>query len=358
MRPVDPAGQAILDSDHLPIAFGVRIARRDGKIFRMIAHDQDTPAIDIGFGSEVYKAMIGPDVSAMQSTSTFQADNLELFGFVDALGVSEADVRDGRFDGADVRIFYVFWSDYTIPAVEYNRYTIGDGSTLDLAYQLELRSLLDYLNNKLFLNQNIWCDTGFMGIRCGVVEDPPIWQPSTAYANANPRNAGKRDHVKPTVYNDRFFRLSTAGTSGASEPAWNLTINGTTADGSCVWITEYARLIQTTIASVTDRKKFTIAAATDKQDNLLKQGLVRATSGNNAGSKPLEIDSWTLATKEIILVEAFGRDPQVGDAVDITLACTKTIDSGALNCKGYGNIERYRGWLRMPGDHKLLNPSV
>ena len=357
MRAVDPAGQAILESGRIPIAFGARITRRDGQIFRMLSFDQDL-TLDVGFGPELYRGIIGPDISAMENTADFKADNLEISGFLYSLGVTEADIRDGRFDGADIRIFYVFWENLTISAVKYNRYTIGDGSTLELGYQMELRSLVDYLNARLYTNESIWCNTTFMSPRCGVVRDPSVWQPSMGYANANPRNAGKRDHVKPSVFNDRYFRLKTAGTSGATEPAWNLTIGGDTADGSCVWTTERARLVPATIATVIDRRTFTIDPVTDAPDGLLVQGLVKATSGLNDGSSSKEIDQWTLSTNQVELVEGFTQDPQIGDTIEITLSCSKTIDQATLNCQFYANIERMVAWPHKPGDHALLNPGV
>ena len=301
--------------------------------------------------------MIGPDFSAMQNSADFKADNLEISGFLSDLGITQDDIRDRRFDQADVRIFYVFWSDYTIPAVEYNRYTIGDGSSLEAGYNLELRSLLDYLNTRSYRTENVWCDTTFMGERCGVVLDPVPWAASTAYL-AHPRNAGKRDHVSPTVYNDRVFRCSVAGTSGGTEPAWNLTIDGTTGDGSCTWITERARLIPATIASVTDRRTFTIDPVTDAPDDLLNQGLVKAITGDNAGSRSREILDWTLSTNQVVMSEAFTKDPQIGDQLELSLPCTKGSDLSPLNCKTYANIERYVGWLHKPGDHVLLNPGA
>ena len=41
--------------------------------------------------------------------------------------------------------------------------------------------------------------------------------------------------VKPTVPNSRIFTSSGAGTTGATEPIWNTTLGGTTADGSVTW---------------------------------------------------------------------------------------------------------------------------
>jgi len=57
------------------------------------------------------------------------------------------------------------------------------------------------------------------------------WAGSTAYGVGDLR----RQLATPANQNKRVFRCTTAGTSGASEPAWNLAAGATTTDGSCVW---------------------------------------------------------------------------------------------------------------------------
>lgn len=43
------------------------------------------------------------------------------------------------------------------------------------------------------------------------------------------------DTILPAVPNGRIYRCTTAGTTGAGEPAWTTTNGGTTADGTAVW---------------------------------------------------------------------------------------------------------------------------
>jgi hypothetical protein len=57
------------------------------------------------------------------------------------------------------------------------------------------------------------------------------WAASTVYALGQ----YVRQSAAVTVGNERVFKCTTAGTSGASEPAWNLTGGATTADGTVVW---------------------------------------------------------------------------------------------------------------------------
>lgn len=56
------------------------------------------------------------------------------------------------------------------------------------------------------------------------------WAASTAYSVGDLRR-----QTAPTGTNHRVFRCTTAGTSGGSEPTWNLTKGSTTNDNTAVW---------------------------------------------------------------------------------------------------------------------------
>lgn len=56
------------------------------------------------------------------------------------------------------------------------------------------------------------------------------WAASTAYSVGDIRR-----QTAPTGTNHRVFRCTTAGTSGGSEPTWNLTKGSTTNDNTAVW---------------------------------------------------------------------------------------------------------------------------
>ena len=59
------------------------------------------------------------------------------------------------------------------------------------------------------------------------LDDPGAWAASTAY------NAG--DFRRPTTPNGYRYEVVTAGTSGASEPAWPTTVGATVTDGGVTW---------------------------------------------------------------------------------------------------------------------------
>lgn len=54
-----------------------------------------------------------------------------------------------------------------------------------------------------------------------------LWAASTIYALP--------DYVVPTVHNGRVYKVTTAGTSGATQPVWPVTDGGTVVDGTVTW---------------------------------------------------------------------------------------------------------------------------
>lgn len=62
-----------------------------------------------------------------------------------------------------------------------------------------------------------------------VFENSEEWTASTA--------AAVGDIVRPTTANTRLFRCSVAGTTGATEPTWNTTLEGDTVDNTATWVT-------------------------------------------------------------------------------------------------------------------------
>lgn len=68
----------------------------------------------------------------------------------------------------------------------------------------------------------------------------PTWAASTAYYNTFDSAVSvynTRQNIQPTTsgFTGMFYRCTTSGTSGTSEPVWGSVINGTTADSGVIW---------------------------------------------------------------------------------------------------------------------------
>ena len=72
--------------------------------------------------------------------------------------------------------------------------------------------------------------TGTYRIKSWIKTCDPTWSASTAYAI--------NDRVKPTTNNGYYYIAQTAGTSGATEPAWPATVTDetTVTDGTVTWV--------------------------------------------------------------------------------------------------------------------------
>ena len=140
-----------------------------------------------------------------------------------------------------------------------------------------------------------------------------------AALTANSLGDLRRQLAAPGVGNERVFRCTTAGTTGAAEPAWTLTKGATTADGSAVW-TEvtgnsaygwtacHARLANATSSSW--------AAAGDTVY------IASASQETQAAAMTITSSGSQTAPLQIICVNAAGSVPPV--AADVTTGATVT----------------------------------
>lgn len=271
-----------------------------------------------GNGFRTYADISGFTRSSITNTDTLAVDNLDVIGFLDPDVFDRNDIIAGVYDGATVRMFLVNFNDLTQGVVKFRRATIGNVSMFEGRFEAELRGMLQRYTQEIVGVATVLCraDLGDLpgfspSIRgCKVQVDPPFWAPSTAYTERPPRDAGLGSVVKPLDYNDRYFEVKVGGggTSGGSEPSWNLTIDGETTDGGVTWITKQALTVIATIDVVTNRGKFTIIYTGDAPDALLKGGLLFIKTGKNAKLFPLDVKTWDLTGKEIVLYLPAGFD--------------------------------------------------
>ncbi len=357
-----------------------KVVRNDGAIRTGTEHDLPI-FIDLadGDGLLTYAPEVGVTRTAISSTGTFSTDNVDIEGFLDPAVFTTDDIEAGRYDLADVRIFQVNWADASMGIIRHRRANIGDIHESESGFRAELRGLLEkYATEIVGLYQptcraDLGDQPGFSPSihGCKVRVDPPFWAPTTAYTVRPVRDAGLGSVVKPLVFNDRHFKCTTAGTSGATEPSWNLTIGGTTSDGGAVWTAEQALTIEVGVDTVTDRGEFTVVYSGDAPDALLGNGLAQFTTGANALIN-MEIRSWDLSTRTVILelpvpfniISAAESNLlledgsgilllesgdelllESGDILLLRAGCAKDRDA----CKSFDNIFNTRAELHVPG---------
>lgn len=138
------------------------VTRTDGERHGFTDHDGD-----LSFDGHVFRASTGLSAGALQQTTGLSVDNSEAVGALSDASVSEADLAEGRFDGAEVQSWLVNWADVTQRMVEF-RGNFGEVTRKAGAFRVELRGLTERLNQVQGRVYQAGCGAVLGDGRCGI----------------------------------------------------------------------------------------------------------------------------------------------------------------------------------------------
>lgn len=330
-------------------AFGFKVYRTDGEIFGFTDATRDKTVNGL-----LLKANTGFIRTAIQQTASAAVDNLEVKGGLNSAGLTADDIEAGIWDDAAIEIFRYDWNNPSLGIDKIGKVFIGKTTRGAIEFNAELRGLMQTLQQSMGRLIGPGCDANYGDSRCRVRIDPPAWTATTNYTVRVSGRAETGSVVKPTTPNNRYFKCTTAGQSGGSEPAWNTTIGGTTNDGTVVWTTIQASRVYGSITAVTDPRDFNDAARAEA-DHAFSNGTIKMTSGANLGITK-EILTWTNSTKRFLLYEPFPRTIAVADTYEAVLGCRKAWD---LDCRDkHDNVVNHQGYPFVPGTLELVTGGV
>lgn len=344
-----------LDLDVTTLATCWELIRRDGVTLRFTDHDRDL-TVD-GF---VYQAFGGYSRSALKTDEKLSVDNVDVSGFLDAMGITEEGVRSGKYDRAEVRMFVVNWEDTTMGGVKLRRGWLGQVSTSRTGlFKSELRGMTGVFQQQLLELYGPECRADLGDHRCRVPINPSLVERNTAYA------VGEYVCVETDTMalgyakrENRIYRCTTAGTTDAmTEPTYDTGVGNTTADGTAVFTAEEAWTRDAVITEVTNRLQFRIDVDESRAvDDWFNYGSVIFESGQNEGAV-CEIKDWTAATMmedgELFLFVPASFVPQVGDRIRLYKGCNFSRES----CIAFANILNFRGEPYMTGNDYVFSSA-
>lgn len=347
------------------LAYLLRVALPNGTIKAFTDHDAPIP-FDDGLGAQTYTPDDGASSSAIASLFDPSVDELEITTFIQTGGIEYDDLISGQYDGAEIRAYLINWDDVADGAWKMRRGTVGNIDFDEGRVKFQHLGMLQKMHSTTLVElQSSDCrvkkfgDNGDLFPRCKIEANAATWQASTAYSPARLEHSAGQEAgteevvVKPTTFNDRWFYLSTAGTSGGSEPSWNTTIGGTTADGSAVWTTIRARRLEgLSIATITNHTELILTGYSgDAPDAFLRFGQIIFTSGNNLDVAPRPIADWALSTLTVKLLFPLNLAAAVSDTVVLVAGCDRTV----ATCRDtYDNIKNYRGSPYLRGNDSFF----
>lgn len=107
-----------------------------GAVFGFTEHDRN-----ISFGGVTYKASTGYTRGSIQSRLDMSVDNFDVHGAFVSSGITEADLRAGFWDYAQIEIREVNWADLSMGARRLPGASFGEARFANFRYSIEIRGL-------------------------------------------------------------------------------------------------------------------------------------------------------------------------------------------------------------------------
>jgi hypothetical protein len=347
---------AHLSQSATTLATCFKIKRRDGEILGFTDHDRPL-TIDVGDGdgSITYEASSGYTRSAIQTSSEMRVDELEVEGALVSDSITTEDLRAGKYDKAEIRIFMVNWADLSQGIIKIRRGWFGEARATESEFKAELRGLMQAYSQEIVELATPDCRADFGDTRCKMMIDPPVWT-ANIVAIVRPARDGEAPSgspteyhtVKPSTQNGLYAICTTPGIAGGIEPTWPTEVGDTVTDGTITWTMIRAYRQTGTVSAVTDRHSFTATGVSEPtgSESPTEQwwGLVEWLTGNNSGLI-CEVKSDNGAGT-LGLYLPVPLTIQVGDTFKTTVFCNKLLS----RCKQFDNIYNFRGEPHVPGN--------
>lgn len=139
------------------------ITRADAQVFGFTSHDRD-----LELSGVTYVAAYGITPSALQAGIGLAVSNGEVETVFYAEGMTEADLRAGVWDHAEVRVRICNWADTSQGVLKMMRGWLGEVRHDGFRFTAELRGLAELWNRPVGQFVTPACDATFGDARCGL----------------------------------------------------------------------------------------------------------------------------------------------------------------------------------------------
>lgn len=163
MKTISIALQTHLAGELTKLATCWRVTRTDLNVYGFTDHDKD-----IVFDGVLYRSSTGYFATDVSTASDLDVDNLEVEGILSSPSITEDDLRAGRWDNAEIKIFQVNWSDLTMGSVNMRIGHIGNVSVGRSTFRAELLGLTQAYTKTLGELTSAACRATLGDTRCKV----------------------------------------------------------------------------------------------------------------------------------------------------------------------------------------------
>jgi uncharacterized phage protein (TIGR02218 family) len=140
-----------------------QITRRDGVVLGFTDHVRDLQVDGV-----TYNAASGYTRTAIRGTADLAVDNLDVESVFSDDGITEEDLRAGKYDFAEIRMFLVNYQDLGQGILKLRRGWLGEVTIRDGTYVAELRGMTQRLQMTVGEVYAPDCSADLGDARCGV----------------------------------------------------------------------------------------------------------------------------------------------------------------------------------------------
>lgn len=152
-----------LASEVTTVAVCWKLTTASGRVGGFTSHTQD-----IEYSGLVYRAAQGIAATTVQTTASLAVDNLDVRGYLDAVGITEEDVNNGVYDGAQLEVFLINYADISMGIVKLRRGFLGNVKLSRLGFDAEIRGLMERFQRQILELYTPACRADLGDSRCTV----------------------------------------------------------------------------------------------------------------------------------------------------------------------------------------------
>lgn len=253
MKSLPPALQAHLSEGTTTLCWCWRLVRADGVVFGFTDHDRA-----LAFGGTSFEPETGLTPSELRAGSDLSVDSQDAEGVLSSERISETDILDGRWDGAEVEVWRVNWADPAQRAL-LRRGAIGQVRRGKVAFVAEVRSLAHVLGQTVGRTFQASCDAALGDARCGVDLEASEYRGTGAVSDLL-RDRGFMATGLGGFANGWFALGTLAWVSGANEGR-RVEVMGHEVSEGVVTVT----LLEVPVRAISEGDAFVIRAGCDKR---------------------------------------------------------------------------------------------
>jgi len=163
---VKSAGSSLLthlSSEVTSVAMCWKLTTATGTVLGFTSHSTDLVVSGV-----TYKSAVGFTPTAIQTGAGLNVDNLDVQGVLDALGIVEADVYAGVYDGAEVEVFLVNWANLNHGIMRLRKGFLGNVKIARQGFEAEIRGLLERFQRSIVEVYTPGCRADLGDARCTV----------------------------------------------------------------------------------------------------------------------------------------------------------------------------------------------